>query len=261
MKGINCLSILPVRLEPSGRSEMVTQLLFGETYDILDEKEGWLLISCQYDNYEGWINKKMSLAVTPQFVEKIQNSPVFQVTDFVAKAVNNSDNSVVHLVKGSILPLINHGIMEIGATKYSFEGNMSEIPGVPDGSILENEALSYLNVPYLWGGRSPFGIDCSGFVQVVYRSCGLKLPRDTSQQVNSGEIISFIFEALPGDLAFFDNASGTITHVGIMLGGGRIIHASGSVRIDSIDHNGIFNRSTGKYTHSLRIIKRVFERD
>ena len=259
MNGINSLSILPVRSEPSGRSEMITQLLFGETYNILDEKEDWLLISCQHDNYEGWIDKKMSLEVSSEFVEKLLNSPVFQVGNIVAKAFNQSDNTVVHLVKGSILPLINHGIMEIGAMKFSFEGNMSEIPEVPDVSNLENEAFSYINVPYLWGGRSPFGIDCSGFVQVVYRSCGLKLSRDASQQVNSGEVISFIFEARPGDLAFFDNAAGTITHVGIILSGGRIIHASGCVRIDSIDHNGIFNKSTGKYTHILRIIKRVFE--
>jgi gamma-D-glutamyl-L-lysine dipeptidyl-peptidase len=258
MKGINCLSILPVRSEPSDRSEMVTQLLFGEMYTILDEKDGWLLVIGLFDNYEGWIDKKMSLAFPEDLFEKAKDNPVFLVNDIIAKAKNLTDNSICHLVKGSVLPFLEKGIVNLGKMKFSVEGNVVEIPKNPDLSNLEKEALAYLDVPYLWGGRSPFGIDCSGFVQMVFRSCGMNLPRDASQQVNLGETVSFIFEASPGDLAFFDNASGSITHVGIIIGDGRVIHASGKVRIDRIDHNGIFNVTEGKYSHNLRIIKRVY---
>ena len=101
------------------------------------------------------------------------------------------------------------------------------------------------------------GMDCSGFSQVVHRIVGNDLPRDASQQVELGDTISFVEEAQAGDLAFFDNEEGNITHVGICLGGGDIIHASGSVRIDKLDHIGIFNADKGTYSHKLRVIKRI----
>jgi len=236
---------------------MVTQVLFGEAYTILDERNGWLLIACKDDNYEGWVDKKMSAPVDPGRMSQNACKPVFLVNDIVAKATNQLDKSVVYVVKGSTLPMIHEGILELGGKPFLFEGNKAGIPAIPDASKMEEIALSYLNIPYLWGGRTPFGIDCSGFVQMVYKFCGLQLLRDASQQINTGEPVSFISEALPGDLAFFDNASGSITHVGIILSQGKVIHASGKVRIDSIDHIGIFDNSTGKYSHNLRIIKRV----
>jgi len=117
--------------------------------------------------------------------------------------------------------------------------------------------MMYLNAPYLWGGRSPFGIDCSGFTQVIYKLNGFKLPRDASQQATIGETLSFIEESESGDLAFFDNEEGNIIHVGIMLENNNIIHASGKVRIDKIDHQGIFNSETNTYSHRLRLIKKI----
>ncbi|NTW32657.1 MAG: C40 family peptidase, partial [Bacteroidetes bacterium] len=122
--------------------------------------------------------------------------------------------------------------------------------------IVEN-AYMYLDAPYLWGGRSPFGIDCSGFVQMVYKLIGIRLPRDASQQASQGTTINFLSEAVPGDIAFFDNEDGIIVHTGIIINNGQIIHASGRVRIDNLDHEGIFQVKTKKYTHKLRLIKRI----
>jgi hypothetical protein len=257
MYGISHQSIIPVRLQPSDKSEMVTQILFGESYNILDDLDGWLLICTHFDRYEGWIDRKMSTPADESFFLRLKEYPVMIVDDVAARADNVSDKLPAFLVKGSVLPLFKEGCFSMGGSTYTFNGSVTEIPDYPDLSKLEKNALSYINVPYLWGGRTPFGIDCSGFVQIVFRNCGIRLPRDASQQAGLGESISFIYEALPGDLAFFDNSTGAITHVGILLGEGQIIHSSGSVRIDTIDHNGIFNKETGKYTHTLRIIKRV----
>ncbi len=257
MHGISNLSIIPMRSEPSERSEMVSQLLFGETYEIIDEKEGWLLIRCNYDNYEGWIDQKMSTATTVEFIENNSKFPLTIVGDLTAKAICEKNKLPVMLVKGSLLPMMENSMFTLNEDLYSIEGKYVEVQAKAGISRLEREALSYINSPYLWGGRTPFGIDCSGFAQMVYRFIGIILPRDANEQALLGKIIDFIYEALPGDLAFFDNTAGTITHVGIILGEGQIIHASGAVKIDSIDHNGIFNRQTGKYTHNLRILKRI----
>ena len=107
----------------------------------------------------------------------------------------------------------------------------------------------------MWGGRSVFGIDCSGFVQQVYAYFNIQLPRDAYQQAGMGKDIGFLAETICGDLAYFDNKEGKITHVGIMLDAQTIIHASGRVRIDYIDQAGILNKETGERTHQLRIVK------
>lgn len=116
--------------------------------------------------------------------------------------------------------------------------------------------MPYLNAPYQWGGKSPFGIDCSGFTQMVYRLAGYQLKRDASQQVMQGKTVA-LSDAQVGDLAFFTNEAGRITHVGLMLDNNRIMHASGKVRIDTLDEQGIIHHETKQYTHQLNIMKRI----
>jgi cell wall-associated NlpC family hydrolase len=157
---------------------------------------------------------------------------------------------------GSSLPHFKDRTCRLGPTAYRFEGNVKCPEKLLTTKGIAENAYMYLHSPYLWGGRTPFGIDCSGFTQMVYKLAGIKLKRDAWQQAEQGSLIHLVDEARQGDLAFFDNDEGRIIHVGIVLPNNKIIHASGKVRLDSLDHHGIFNQETKKYTHNLRLIKR-----
>lgn len=249
------LSLVPVRKESSDKSEMVTQLLFGDLIEILDKQKTWFKIKVIADDYPGWIDQKQVSFITEEEKDLYQLNSSFLSNDILQIAIlNNSEMCTI--VKGSTLPFYSNKTLTFGGNKYSFEGNTI------DGSSKRPEQITlqaqlYLNSPYLWGGKSPFGIDCSGLTQMVYKMCGYQLRRDAIQQSEQGETISFLEECKPGDLAFFDNDEGKIIHVGIITHGNNIIHASGKVRLDKLDHQGIFNSETKKYSHKLRLLKRM----
>lgn len=257
MNAICPLTQVPVRLEPSDRSEMVTQILFGETFSILEERGNWLFVQLHLDSYTGWIDRKQSIKVTDEFIEKIKNGTGHYIIDKTALCYCKNDSSYILLGKGCKLQLLANSTFHLGSNTYTTINRGKPLPKKFTVSKIAQTALDYLNTPYLWGGRSIMGIDCSGLVQVVFQMCGMELPRDAEQQAPLGKIIDFIDEARPGDLAFFDNPAGEIIHVGIILGPDEIIHASGRVKIDKIDHNGIFSLEQNAYSHSLRIIKRL----
>jgi cell wall-associated NlpC family hydrolase len=254
MFGVCNLSIVPCRKEASDRSEMVTQLLFGDVFTVLEETEKWALIKMAYDDYECWVDKKQYEKISQQDFNEISTSPQAISADAISVITNSVNNQVMPLVGGSVLPFLKEGFCKVGNTTYVYDGPSHTLIHPHRSTIIEN-ALQYLNSPYLWGGRSPFGIDCSGYSQIVYKLSGIKILRDASQQATQGTVLSFVEEAQPGDLAFFDNEDGRIVHVGIILSEGQIIHASGKVRIDTIDHNGIYNHEIQKYTHRLRVLK------
>lgn len=276
MFGICNLSIVPCRKEPSDKSEMVTQLLFGEHFELLDHKGNWQLIRIAYDGYECWIDKKQFLPISD--IKGISESTTAITTEIV-QLVEHEKYGISPIVLGSSLPKLKGKSFSLGKEEYSFEGeSVFPFSKKKDHKIAE-VAKWYLNTPYLWGGRSPFGIDCSGLTQMVYKMNGIQLKRDAWQQAEQGKALSFLEEAKEGDLAFFDNEDGKIVHVGIILqppliprkggntgaqsppwgGGGvvglQIIHASGKVRIDKLDHQGIYNEEMKKYTHRLRVAK------
>jgi gamma-D-glutamyl-L-lysine dipeptidyl-peptidase len=265
--GICIQSVIPVRAVPSHKSEMVNQLLFGEQYRVLQKDNGWLLIQQSYDNYEGWINAKQHYPLEEQEFIRLIDLDAAVTIDLVQLLSNETKQTVLPILLGSSLPGFDGRHFRIGHETFGFEGLISD-PDILSKAVTPKErikakqgiiddALLFLNAPYLWGGRTPFGIDCSGFVQMVYKLKKISLLRDASQQATQGEPLNFISEAEPGDLAFFDNNDGHIIHVGLIVDKNRIIHASGKVRVDIIDHEGIYNEEEQRYTHKLRLIKRI----
>lgn len=256
--GISTLSIVPGRAEASDKSEMVTQVLFGEHYKIIEERSKWVKIRLAFDKYECWIDRKQSFEIDKEEYDQVEkNRDWYTCTDLVNIIQHATTNQLQPIVMGSTLPFFKEERVQIGKEIHTFLGAASQSSDqLSRSKILEN-ALLYINSPYLWGGKSPFGIDCSGFTQMVYKIAGKKLPRDAYQQAEIGTTLSFVEEAEDGDLAFFDNEEGNIIHVGILMNENEIIHASGKVRIDKIDHQGIYNVDTRSYTHKLRLIKQI----
>ena len=254
--GYTKLSIIPVRAEDKEQSEMVTQLLFGDIFTVLVEKKKWLQIQIEADGYEGWIDKSMFFEIGQATFEQYKHSQ-FTVSNKLVSFIN-SEHEKIHLVKGSSFHFMENNQIIIGDQSFAVD-NFSPVAGKNIREEIIESAKDYLSTPYLWGGKSPFGIDCSGFSQIVYKINGIQIPRDASQQVNLGRSRNFIDEAQAGDLAFFDNDDGAVIHVGIILKDRKIIHASGKVRIDNIDHQGIYNLETKSYTHKLRVIQNIIE--
>jgi cell wall-associated NlpC family hydrolase len=250
MKHAVCVvPVSPLRSEPSHRSEMVSQQVFGERCTVSDvAKGGWVKIKCLYDGYEGWCQQA--------HIEAIEEKDFSNGTSFVAEYVNNAEynNQQMMLPFGS---LVNLPTMKTNS--FSYKGKTWEAKNaVNDELTIRALAFPFLNTGYLWGGKSVFGVDCSGFVQTVFKYLDVFLPRDAYQQAAEGEVVGFLQEAKCGDLAFFDNEEGRITHVGILLNDHQIIHSSSKVRIDKIDQHGIIQSETFERTHNLRIIKRYF---
>ncbi len=253
--GIALLSLVPVRAQPAHKAEQVTQLLFGEMYCVLEIRDNWLLIKISYDNYEGWIHESQNSSI---------NKTVFQKT---LKSNNAIAGELVHVVirqEKSFPVLIGSNLYEFdginfraGNEKLVYSGNVfSPNPELITADLIQKVACRFLQSPYQWGGRSPFGIDCSGFTQIVFKILGIPIARDAYQQAEGGSLVNFQ-EARTGDIVFFDNDEGKITHTGIIIGDNKIIHASGKVRIDIFDQYGIYNSEQKKYTHKLRFIKRL----
>ncbi len=231
---------------------MVSQLLFGDAFKIIETTPKWTKIQTAFDTYEGWVDNKQFQEITENQYQTLENSENVlngELIDFISYDMNQ----LMPIPLGSSLNFLD--INEINKANFQFEGKKE--CGIKPKENLLKTAFLYLNAPYLWGGKTPFGIDCSGFTQMVYKLNGYKLLRDASQQAVQGEALSFIEESEPGDLAFFDNDEGNIIHVGIMMENNYIIHASGKVRIDRIDHLGIYNVDNGRHTHKLRVIKKV----
>lgn len=246
------LGVAAVRAENSDRSEMVTQILFGEKVIVTEIKENWIKIKADFDGYEGWTDKKQFQELNEEEYNQLESVPY--TSDIFNMALD--DNQPMVLPLGASLPGFKGYKIHLGNKIFTFEGEIEKDDLTKQE--LAHLALLFLNTPYLWGGKSNFGIDCSGFTQQVYKYAGIRIPRDSHQQAELGEALSFVEEAEPGDLAFFDNPEGKIIHVGIILEGNQIIHAHGKVRIDPIDSTGIFNTDSKLYSHKLRVIKKIF---
>jgi gamma-D-glutamyl-L-lysine dipeptidyl-peptidase len=240
------LPLAHMRLLPDHREELTSQFVFGEHGNIIEEhRDGWILVQHHWDGYIGWCrsNQFFITSIEPVTSTRLAGGWVNEV---------RVNDKLLHVPFGSRIPLAGDNIPSIVYNGESFEADA----GAFNADALVKFSARFLNSTYLWGGRSVFGIDCSGLVQSVYRMLNIPLLRDAHQQATQGEPIGFLQEAVCGDLAFFEEEN-EIMHVGMLLNDHEILHASGNVRIDPIDSAGIINADTGKRSHKLRIIKRI----
>jgi cell wall-associated NlpC family hydrolase len=248
---------IPLRAAPSHRAEMVSQILFGERFSIIESSGTWVRIETLFDTYTGWIDSAQYgyTGWNEEFPGIISGRELICIRE---------DGSQMTLAPGSELFNISDdlSIFTVAGTDYRLaEPHASRLaphasPLTPHASLSET-ALQFLNTPYLWGGRTHLGIDCSGFVQIAFKIHGIALPRNASQQAHKGITVDFISDAKPGDVLFFSDDTDTISHTGILLAKETIIHAAGRVRLDRVDHQGIWSDEAGRYTHRLRLIKRM----
>lgn len=249
------VSIAPLRAHPSDKSEMVSQLLFGETVEIQDKKDHWRYVVCGWDGYTGWVDVSQIKRLTPTEYDAYRDESAISLS--LVEGLMASDH-FIPLTLGASLPRYDGLRCALGEQSFQFSGPAVTPGQAPlNGDWIVKIARRYLHAPYLWGGRSPFGIDSTGFTQMVFKIAGIRLLRDANHQVTQGRPVDFMEQCQAGDLAFFDNGKGEICHVGIVLPDCHLIHASGKVRIDKVDHFGLYNKEENRYTYQLRIVKRL----
>lgn len=243
--GICHLSVVPVRVSPCESAEMCTQLLFGELLQVTEKHDNWCLIRLLYDNSEGWVATNQFTEISDKDYKKALKKKEKYAHKWLTKLrLKTGTDLYLHIPKGATFSH-NHLLHTSQSTQRA-----------PHPSVVAT-AKEYINVPFLAGGRTPFGIDAAGLVQIVFKLCGVHLPRTAQAQASCGSSISFLEESKAGDLAFFDDEEGNIIHVGILLGDNKIIHSYGKVRIDRLDHIGIFNNELRNYTHQLRLLRKI----
>lgn len=256
MASVICpLSIVPVRRDPDDRSELVTQWLFGETAEVVERQPKWSRLLFDHDGYEGWVDNKQILPCTTPNVD-----PDLRVIDQISIA-DLGDRQVL-LPYGAVLPFYEEGSILWNDHRIPVQAVTNHRPDLERADLMEFYLHPFLGAPYMWGGRTPAGVDCSGLTQMVYMLMGIYLPRDASMQAEEGDAVELLDLSEPGDLAFFGNEEGRIVHVGLVLtrneeGDLRIAHSSGRVRIDKLDQQGIFDAESGIYTHKLRTVRRL----
>ncbi len=241
-KGTCLQTYIPLRSAASPASEMVSSLIFGESYSIHDDENGFLKISCDFDGYEGWISKNSHSEYTAY-------DSIVEFAFLEAKG----DHHILFIPCGAHIP--SEGNILIDGVSFSIDRKLKTYHHLPISIRIQKLATSFVNMPYLWGGRTFMGMDCSGFIQVVFKASGFTLPRDTSKQIEFGTPVN-TKDARACDLVFFSNIdSEKVSHVGLLLDKSKIVHSSGKVRVDNFTPEGIVQ--DGKLIYKTISIRRI----
>ena len=242
---------VPLRSAPTHKSEMLSQILFGEKYIIVDKSGSWLKIKTLFDNYPGWLDIDHL-----QFSIAEGNKSGYVLNRSLVCVKNDKSRMVLEAGCEIFDPDFDNKMFTIGKNIYTASSDFSK-SYISTKDQPPDIAMKFINSPYIWGGRIPSGIDCSGLTQLTYKIFSIPIARDAADQAEEGKLIDFIDEAIPGDLAFFGDYKDRISHVGMIISRGLILHASGRVRIDAVDHQGIFKNEINGYSHTLRTIRRI----
>lgn len=259
--GISEIATIPVRKEPAEASEMLTQVLFGETFKILEEIPRWIRIRLDYDGQEGWIDWKMATLVSELWYKQSLTAPSAVVAERIC-TVTTKQEEVIPVSFGASLPFfdLKKKTFQIGDKHYNLNGKIF----VHQDKLSFREELAALacslrGASYLWGGKGAMALDCSGFTQILYKTIGIRLLRNAREQITQGKAIASLDATLPGDLVFFNHDGGNVSHVGMVLSANKVIHCSGIVRVDRLDTKGIFNADRDEYSHELCGIQRYLD--
>lgn len=254
--GVCRLSVVPVRAAAADTSAQITQLLFGEHYEVTGQTRdrAWLRIRIAYDQYEGWLDARQHHSVSREYFDYLNRTEFKITTDLTSSILYHK--SPIPILMGSMIPISSSELFKM-EEQFAFNGEAKNLGQKREPDFLYKQAAKYLNAPYQAGGKSPFGIDASGFTQMVFKLCGYTLLRDAWQQANQGKTVKRFQERKPGDLFFFKDGEGRIIHTGIFQGGDKIIHASGRVRIDGVGEAGIEDSDTKQLIYTFSHIRRV----
>lgn len=254
--GVSRLALVAVRNAANEDSKQLTQLLFGDHYEVLKKAEGgdWVFIKIHFDGSEGWIETEQHHSISKEYFDQINHANFKITTDLTCNILFKK--SPITILLGSIVPISNSELFKM-EEQFAFNGEAKSLGQKRDVEFIKTTAMKYLNAPHLPGGKSPFGIDATGLVQMIFKISGYTLPHDVKNQTNEGKAVHSLNDAIPGDLAFFSHMGGGISHVGIILDEEKIIHAFGRVRVDHLTDEGIIRTEPKIYTHYLKEIRRI----
>jgi gamma-D-glutamyl-L-lysine dipeptidyl-peptidase len=254
--GVCRLSVVSVRKEQSHQSLQVTQLLFGDHYEVVQEStnHNWLRISVYFDGSSGWIERKQHHGISKEYFEQINTSD-FKITTEVCSTILYK-KSPISILMGSIVPISQSELFKMDE-QFAFNGESKSLGQKRDFEFLKSISLKYLNVPEQEGGKSPFGIDGYGLIQMTYKIAGYPISRVVEDLVSHGKVVKDIRDAKRGDVVLVASRKQGKISAGLLMEDNKLLHADGRVRIDQLMEDGVLDLETKIYTHELKTIVRI----
>lgn len=199
LKGICRLSVVAIRDQPKPDAKMCSQLLFGEHYSVINRDGDWLRIVLYFDESEGWIHSSQHTLISEDYFNQVNMSDYKVCTDVTGTIFFQKKN--VHILLGSVLPITTNELFKI-EEQVAYNGDSKSLSQKREFEFMKGIIKHYMHAPYLFGGKSPFGIDEGALIQQVFKICGYRMPRTISEQAKVGTEIASVDDLKPGDLIY-----------------------------------------------------------